>query len=290
LSAVWDEVEATVRRLRAPGGCPWDREQTHRSLRTYVLEEAREVVEAIDSGDMHALAEELGDLLLQVLLHSVIAEERGAFRLEDVLRGLNAKLIRRHPHVFADAVALTPAQGLAQWDAIKAAERRQAAAEGRGSAVDAGGQPQAEPGVLDRVPRSLPGLVEAQRLGAAAARVGFDWGSPQAAWPKVQEECRELDEALGSGDADAAEAELGDLLFAVVNVARLRGLDAEVALLGTNTRFRHRFAAVEAAARGSGRMVADMALAEMNAAWESAKGARAAGPSEAAAAPRDTDA
>jgi tetrapyrrole methylase family protein/MazG family protein len=255
----WDELLGLIRRLRAPDGCPWDRAQTHRSLRKYALEEAREVCQAVDSEDMDALAEELGDLLLQVVLHAAIAEEEGAFGPDDVVRRLAAKLVRRHPHVFGDRAAATPDEVAALWATTKAAERAEAGA-------GAGPRP-----FLDEVPRDLPALAEAQELGRRAAQVGFDWGDAAAAWPKVAEESRELEAAMAAGDLGAAEDELGDVLFAVVNTARLLGLDAELALYRTNAKFRRRFAAIEDAARNAGRDLNGLGLDAMEAAWQAAK-------------------
>jgi tetrapyrrole methylase family protein/MazG family protein len=281
----WEDLVGLVRRLRGPGGCPWDREQTHLSLRRYALEEAREVASAIDEGDMHALAEELGDLLLQVLLHAIIAEERGAFGPGDVLDALADKLVRRHPHVFGDATARTAAEVRRSWEDLKRAERR---------------GPQA--GLLDEVPRSLPALAEAQEVGKRAARVGFDWGTASAAWEKVREEAEEfaaawaepgaggrpagaatgagiaVDSGSGPGTgrrspAGSVEDEFGDLLFALANVARLLDLDAEAALASTNEKFRRRFAFIEAGARERGREMRSLSLHEMEDLWQAAKGA-----------------
>jgi MazG family protein len=261
--ATWDELVGLVRRLRAPGGCPWDREQTHRSLRRYALEEAREVVAAIDDGDMHALADELGDLLLQVLLHAVIAEEAGDFGPSDVLGALADKLVRRHPHVFGEAVARDAAEVRRNREALKRAER---------PATD---------GLLDDVPRSLPALVEAQRLGRRASGVGFDWGDAAAAWEKVREEGQEFasawlsdrtgDPAGQQVDPEAVAEEMGDLFFALANVARLIDVDAEAALTATNDKFRRRFAHIEAAARAGGRTLTSLGLEEMEALWQEAK-------------------
>jgi tetrapyrrole methylase family protein/MazG family protein len=256
MPSAWSELCDLVRRLRGPDGCPWDRAQTHRSLRRYALEEAREVVAAIDAGSMDALAEELGDLLLQVVLHAVIAEEEGAFGPDDVVAGLAAKLVRRHPHVFGDARAETPEEVARHWAAIKAAER----------GADAGERP-----FLEAVSSELPALAEAHELGRRAAQVGFDWRDPEAAWPKVAEESAEFVAAWRRGDLAQAEEEIGDLLFAVVNTARLLGLDAETALQRTNAKFRRRFAAIEAAARAAGRDLAALGLEEMEAAWQAAK-------------------
>lgn len=256
--AEWEDLCAVVRQLRGPEGCPWDRVQTHASLRRYALEEAREVVGAIDAGRMDALAEELGDLLLQVLLHAVIAEEEGAFGPDDVVVALTDKLIRRHPHVFGEASAKTPEQVVEQWAVIKAGERS-----------GTGAKPAT--GFLDAVARDLSALGEAQELGRRASQVGFDWGAVGEAWPKVAEEAAEFESAWRRGEKDAAETELGDLLFAVVNAARLAGIDAELALGRANAKFRRRFAAIEAVAQRSGRELGALGLDEMEAAWQAAK-------------------
>jgi tetrapyrrole methylase family protein/MazG family protein len=248
-----------VRRLRGPGGCPWDREQTHASLRRFALEEAREVVEAIDASDMHALRDELGDLLLQVVLHAVIAEEAGAFGPADVLEALAGKLVRRHPHVFGDVGPVrTAAEVARRWDELKAAERR-----ARDSAP--GGS------LLDDVPPSPSPLAEAQALGTAAGRVGFDWSRPEDAWPKVEEEAAEFAAAWRSGQLREAEEELGDLLFAIANVARLLGLDSDLALTRANRKFRRRFGGLEERAAAAGRELRQLTLAEMDALWERVK-------------------
>lgn len=264
--ATWEELVGLVRRLRGPGGCPWDHDQTHASLRRYALEEAREVAAAIDEGDMHALADELGDLLLQVLLHAVIAEEEGVFGPRDVLVALAGKLVRRHPHVFGSATASTPADVSRGWEERKRAERQRAV------------RPEQAGGLLADVGRSLPALAEAEGLGARAAEVGFDWGSASAAWEKVREECEEFRaawaEAVPGARSGAVEEELGDLLFSLVNVARLLDVDAEGALSATNDKFRRRFAAVEAGARESGRDLASLGLDEMEGFWQGAKGPR----------------
>ncbi len=271
-------VAGLVDRLRAPGGCPWDRAQTHESLRPYALEEAREVVTAIEDGDRVALRDELGDLLLQVLLHSAIAAETGHFTLGDVLDGLADKLVRRHPHVFSPIPAPIPAPESPAdverlWTDIKAREAAPSAPRGT-----------AAPGVgadwLAAVPRSLGALAEAQALGERASEVGFDWPEAEAAWPKVGEECGEFAEAWtrwrGCDDPDGvlrgtAESELGDVLLAVVQVARLLGLDAELALVSANARFRRRFGAVEARLGPGGARLRAAGLPAMEAAWQHAK-------------------
>ena len=216
-----------MRRLLAPDGCPWDREQSFESLRRYVLEEACEVIDAIESGDRAALREELGDLLLQVVFQSELARREGAFALDDVVAGIVDKLVTRHPHVFGDLDASTADEVLANWERIKAKEKK-------------------ERGILGGVPRSLPALVRAQRIGEKVQRVGFDWPDARGSREKVKEELGELDQAIASGDAAAVEEELGDVLFALVNLSRHVKVDAEGALRRTIDKFTRRFAHVEA--------------------------------------------
>ena len=262
----FERLVEVVRRLRAPDGCPWDRAQTHASLRRYALEEAREVADAITVGDVSGLRAELGDLLLQVCLHAVIAEESGAFGPEAVVEDLTAKLIRRHPHVFDSA----PAAGVQDVERLWAEAKR----------AEAGGGGGQEPW-LRAVPRDLPALAEALALGRRAAEVGFDWPEAAQAWPKVAEESAELRKAWASweaagrpaGGAAEVEAETGDVLFAVANVARLLGLDPEAALLLANARFRRRFAAIEANLPGGPGTLRAAGLPALEAAWQRAKGA-----------------
>ncbi len=280
-----DELEAfrrllaVVRRLRAPDGCPWDRAQTHATLRPYVLEEAREVVVAIGNGDAASLRDELGDLLLQVLLHAVIAEQEQAFSLADVCAGLMAKLLRRHPHVFgAVPPAASPQEAAAHWQSAKAEERRD------GEAPLAGG-------LLASVPVGVSLLAEAWALGRKAASVGFDWPGPGEVAAKLWEEMEEFDAAWRAwqGQPDAArdaagraaarahaEEELGDLLFAAVQVARILGIDAEAALLVANEKFRRRFGAMEVLLASEGRDWGSQTPAELDRAWERVKAAEAA--------------
>jgi tetrapyrrole methylase family protein/MazG family protein/ATP diphosphatase len=215
-----------MRRLLAPDGCPWDREQDYRSLRRYVLEEACEVIDAIDTGDFAGLKEELGDLALQVVFLGELAMKDGHFGPDDVVHAVVEKLVRRHPHVFADTKADGVDAVLNNWERIKAEEKR-------------------ERGVLDGVPRSLPALLRAQRMGEKVSRVGFDWPDGRGSRAKVEEEIAELDQAILGGDRARVEAELGDLLFALVNLARHHGVDAETALRGTADRFAQRFGHVE---------------------------------------------
>jgi len=222
----YPSLVALMRRLLAPGGCPWDREQDYRSLRRYVLEEACEVIDAIDAADFKALEEELGDLALQVVFLGELARRDGQFGPDDVVRGIVEKLVRRHPHVFGDATVEDSEEVLRNWEQIKANEKR-------------------DRGVLDGVARSLPALLRAQRMGEKVSRVGFDWPDSRGSRDKVSEEIAELDEAIASKDTGRIEAELGDLLFALVNLARHEGVDAEAALRGTADRFARRFAHVE---------------------------------------------
>src|SRR5262245_25862759 len=222
----YPSLVALMRRLLAPDGCPWDREQDYRSLRRYVLEEACEVIDAIDAGDFRQLEEELGDLALQVVFLGELARRDGKFGPDDVVRGIVEKLVRRHPHVFGDVSVEGADEVLRNWEQIKANEKR-------------------DRGVLDGVPRSLPALQRAQRMGEKVSRVGFDWPDSRGSRDKVSEEIRELDQAIASNDKARVEAELGDLLFALVNLARHQGVDAEMALRGTADRFAGRFAHVE---------------------------------------------
>jgi tetrapyrrole methylase family protein/MazG family protein/ATP diphosphatase len=215
-----------MRRLLAPDGCPWDREQSLESLRKYVLEEACEVIDAIDGGDRKALREELGDLLLQVVFQAELARREGSFAIDDVVAGIVDKLVHRHPHVFGNLDASTADEVLRNWEKLKAKEK-------------------GERGILAGVPRSMPALTRAQRIGEKVARVGFDWEDQTGSRAKVTEEVAELDRAIASRDAGAIEEELGDVLFALVNLSRHVGVDAEGALRGTIDKFTKRFAHVE---------------------------------------------
>ncbi len=250
-----DAFEALVevmRRLRAPDGCPWDREQTLDTLRTYVIEEAYEVVQAIEDKDMDALREELGDLLMQVVFQAGLTEDQGRFDIADVCRASVKKLVARHPHVFGDHKAKDAQEVLARWEGYKRAEGK---------------------GVLDGVPRRLPALLMALRVSEKASRVGFDWPDLSGVLAKLDEEVGELKEALASGDADAIEEEVGDVLFVAANVARLKGLDPEAALRRMIERFRARFSAIEAALSREGREVSGTPLPTLDALWEEAKAA-----------------
>jgi len=249
-----------IARLRAPGGCPWDREQTHESVKPMTIEEAYEVAEAIDEGDDHELAAELGDLLLQVVFHADIARERGAFGIEQVIGRVSDKMVRRHPHVFAGGTAETAGEVLRNWEAIKQAERA------------ARGQAAGDGSMLDSVSKRLPATMEAFQLTTKAARVGFDWPDAAAVLAKLDEEVAELKQAVAEGkDAAAVNDEVGDLLFVAVNVARLLGADPESALKAANRKFRRRFRHVEAGLRAQGRAPAESSLEEMDRLWDEAK-------------------
>jgi MazG family protein len=248
---------AVIARLRGEGGCPWDRKQTLDSLKPYLVEECYELLEAIDGGDPAAHRDELGDVLLQVLLQSRIRAEEGEFDFEAVAAHLTEKLIRRHPHVFGDSVADTPEEVVLRWAEIKRQER---------GGVDA--PPQA---TLDGIPRQLPALHRAQRIQERAARVGFDWSRIDDVLDKVEEELGEVREALASGSAEAVEDELGDLLFATVNLCRFRGIHAEEALRWAIGKFTGRFHEVERRILGSGRRLEDCTLDEMDREWDLVK-------------------
>ena len=255
---VRDEFAAlveTVARLRGPGGCPWDRKQTHASLKPYAIEETYEVLEAIDGGDPTKLEDELGDLLLQVLLHAQISSEAEGFDIADVCARIREKLQRRHPHVFADTQVSGVDDVLRNWEQIKRAEKGN---ESRKSA-------------LDGVPKSLPALMRAADLSKKAARTGFDWPEISAVFDKLREETGELEQAVATGDKAAVSAEIGDLLFAVVNIARFEGVDAEGALRDMLERFAGRFKHIEQEAAEQGRSIEDMTLEEMDAIWDRAK-------------------
>jgi tetrapyrrole methylase family protein/MazG family protein/ATP diphosphatase len=249
-----------MRRLLAPNGCPWDREQTLESLRKYVLEEACEVIDAIDSKDRDGLREELGDLLLQVVFQAELLRTEGKFAIDDVIAGIVEKLVSRHPHVFGDVEANTADEVLTNWEKLKAKEKK-----GRG--------------ILDGVPRSLPALVRAQRIGEKVSRVGFDWPDARGSITKVHEEIGELEIAMHSGTAAEREEELGDALFAMVNLARHLDVDAEGALRRTIDKFRERFAHVEMRVRenhgGWGDTGKDkLPLETLDRYWEEAKRAK----------------
>lgn len=242
-----------MKRLRAPDGCPWDREQTHESLQGALIEECYEAIEAIRNADDENLREELGDLLLHVVMHACMADERQAFNLREVVEGVCEKLIRRHPHVFADASASDAPEVLRQWEQIKRAEKG----------------PQASR--MDGLPAALPALLRAQNAQKKAARAGFDWPDVAGALAKIEEECCELREALAATNPTHAATEIGDLLFAVVNVARHLGLDAELALQNSTDKFVRRFRAMEEVMAALGRNVEDCSLEELDRVWDAVK-------------------
>jgi tetrapyrrole methylase family protein/MazG family protein len=262
-----------VARLRGPGGCPWDREQTHRSIRHNLIEECYEVLEALDAGDTAAFKEELGDLLMQVVFHSQMAGERGRFGFDDVAKAIADKLVRRHPHVFGPGRLKTSAEVLRQWEAIKRDEKRASS-------------------IISGIPKHLPALLKADKIQRKVARVGFDWKRVDDVVAKVEEEWCELRAALRSRRRERVEEELGDLLFAVVNLARFQNLHAEQLLDKSVKKFARRFQQIERTLRRSGRRFEDCTLEEMDAIWESAKRAdrsrRTAGPNPRRRARRST--
>jgi tetrapyrrole methylase family protein / MazG family protein len=243
-----------MERLRSPGGCEWDRAQTHESLRQYLVEETHEVLDAIHRQDPAALREELGDLLLQILFHARIAQEEETFTITDVIAGITEKMIRRHPHVFADATADTPGAVSEQWDRIKTT------IENRRHSSRIGG-----------VPKMFPSLLRAVKMTRKAARAGFDWESKEQVFGKVDEEIRELKEAVAGGSLRKVEHELGDVLFALVNLARFIDVNPETAMVAANDRFERRFQAMEKKAAESGRSIEDLDMAALDRLWEEAK-------------------
>jgi len=251
----FEELVRIMHRLRSPGGCPWDGEQTHDSIKPYLIEEAYEVVEAIDARNDDDLRGELGDLLLQILFHSEMAAERGRFSIGDVIAAISAKMVRRHPHVFGDTQVSGAAEVVRNWSRIKAEERQ--------TAEDAS--------ALAGVPRAMPALLRAQRLGEKAGHAGFDWADTRGVFDKLREELGELDAALASGDPAAAEAELGDLLYATTSLARHLRVSAEDALTRAADRFSRRFRHMEAALLSQQRDLHRATAEELDALWEEAK-------------------
>jgi MazG family protein len=250
----FERLVAIMARLRAPGGCPWDREQSFDTIKPYLLEETYEVMDAIDRRDWRGLAEELGDLLLQPVFFAQMASEENKFRIDDSLDAIAEKLIRRHPHIFGDANAKTADDVKRRWDEIKADEKK-----------ERGQSPQ---GMLDGVPRNLPALVEAQQISSKAAGVGFDWEAPEQVLEKLDEELLELEAARAEGSPAELENEIGDLLFVLVNLARFMKVDPEQALRKTTAKFRKRFGHIERHATLPG-----ASIAEMEALWQEAKAA-----------------
>ena len=251
-----DRLLTIMKRLRDPGGCPWDREQTLATLRPYLLEETYEVLEAVDAGDVAAHREELGDLLLQIVFQAQLRQETGEFEFADVADAISDTLVSRHPHVFGDSVVKDAEGVLKQWAALKREEKRK----------KGGGQ-----SALEGVPRDMPALARADRLTEKASRIGFDWPDAGGARAKVAEELAELDEAVAAGDRAAIEHELGDTLFALANLARKLGVAPEEALRGTVGRFVARFHFVEAGLERRGVRHGEASLAEMDGLWEEAK-------------------
>lgn len=256
--ASFEAFQEIIAHLRAPDGCPWDREQDHQTLRTNLLEETYEALAALDADDPIHMREELGDLLLQISLHAQIATEYGEFNMAQVLKGIYDKIIHRHPHVFGDWQVSGVENVLQNWEKLKAEERVQAHEE-------LGGKPK---GLLDGVELALPALSQAEEIQQRAARVGFDWPDATGVVDKINEECHEL---INAEDLSSRSGELGDLLFAVVNLARHYDIDAESALRQTNTKFRHRFAHIEESAHSQGKSVSDLSLDEMEHYWQEAK-------------------
>lgn len=254
----FEALVAIMNRLRDPGGCPWDREQTYATLRGYLIEECYEVVDALDRGDRPDLCEELGDLLFQIVFLSRLAQEEKAFDAGDVVAGIAAKMIRRHPHVFGDGQARDSAEVLVRWEEIKRREKTDAGLEEGAS-------------VLSGIPTALPALVKAQRLGTKAARVGFDWKEDADVLAKVTEETEELKAAVASKDPARMREELGDALFTLAMVARRLGLDADEALAGANEKFTARFRRIEDALRQRGVPVEEAGLELLDQLWEEAK-------------------
>lgn len=241
-------------KLRAPDGCPWDREQTFDSIKRHTLEETYEVMEAIENRDWPGLCEELGDLLLQPVFYAQMASEEDLFRIEDALRSINEKLIRRHPHIFGDVIAETAGEVLSNWDAIK---KREKAEKGTAPA-----------GLLDGITKTLPAVLEAKEISSRAAKAGFDWENPAQVVDKLHEELNELREA---GTPDERESEIGDLFFVLVNLARFYKIDPEQALRRTNAKFKKRFAYMEERLAAEGRKVAGTPVGELEAYWQEAK-------------------
>jgi tetrapyrrole methylase family protein/MazG family protein len=266
----WFEKLAAVQaRLRAPDGCPWDREQTHASLRTYLIEEAYEVLEAMESGDDGKFAEEMGDLLLQIVFHSEIAKEEGRFDVSDVIREVHDKMVRRHPHVFGEKRAKDSAEVLKNWEQIKKEER---IAAGKKTVEGARREDKAA-SLLDGVSKALPAALEGFQLTRRAARIGFDWDNVEGVFDKLSEEGDELREAVNATDAARIEEEMGDLLFAAVNLARFLHIDPEIALKKANAKFSSRFRRMEGLAARGGKALADVPRENMEEFWETAKGA-----------------
>jgi MazG family protein len=271
-----DRFEALIelqRRLLANDGCPWDREQTHESLRTYLVEETYEVLDALESGSADKFAEELGDLLLQIVFHAELAKKDGRFDICDVIEQIHTKMVRRHPHVFGDASAKSASEVLKNWEQLKVEERRVKAA----GSFSANGEESAETTesgtapLLGGIPRSLPAVLEAYQLTRRAARVGFDWPDAAGVLEKLREEAAEIETELAKADGRRVESEIGDLLFSAVNVARFLKADPEIALKRANRKFFERFGAMEREATSRGQKLAKLSAAELDELWTQAK-------------------
>jgi len=262
----FEKLVALQAQLRAPGGCPWDREQTHESLRKYLVEETYEVLEAMEAGDAREFASELGDLLLQVVFHSVLAEEAGRFTIAGVIESIHTKMVRRHPHVFGNVRAATSAEVLKNWEQLKAEER---AAEGKLAR-----EKEADRSILASVSRSLPAALEAYELTRRAAKIGFDWDNVGGIFDKIEEEKREILSAIGARKNNSGariEEEAGDFLFAAVNVARFLDVNPEIALKKANRKFKERIRWMEGAARSEAERLADLPRARMEELWDESK-------------------
>ena len=253
----FQKLVGIMARLRAPGGCPWDREQTFDTIKPYTLEETYEVLEAIDKRDWSELAEELGDFMLQAVFYAQMASEQNLFSIDDALDAINSKLVRRHPHVFGDASAETPDDVKEIWGRVKESEKKEKNAPAAG--------------LLDGVPRAMPALVEAQQIASKAAGVGFDWENPEQVIEKLHEELAEFAEARKSARAEELEDELGDMLFVIVNLARFVKVDPEQALRRTNAKFRRRWSHIEERLRARGKKPEESTIDEMEALWQEAK-------------------
>jgi len=251
----FEDLVEIIKILRSPEGCPWDREQTHESIRKNFIEETYEVIEAIDNGDKQLLKEELGDVLLQVLFHSSMESEQGVFDIYDVITGICKKLILRHPHVFGDVEAKDSKQVLTNWDNIKKTEKNQ----------------KSDSEVLKSIPRNLPALMRAVKIQAKAAKTGFDWDNYKDAFKKIDEEKNELIKAINNNDKNNIEEEIGDLLFSVVNVCRFFDIEPEEALTKTNDKFVKRFTQLEKLAEEKGKKLNEMTLDEMDELWDFVK-------------------
>jgi tetrapyrrole methylase family protein/MazG family protein len=255
-------------RLRAPNGCPWDVEQTHLTLRTYLIEEAYEVLEALESGDDAKFAEELGDLLLQVVFHAQIATDERRFTAADVVREIHQKMVRRHPHVFGELRAKNAKDVLKNWEQIKADERLAKNAE---QGIAGAGDAETPASLLDGIPHTLPAVMQGFQLTRRASRIGFDWENVDGVIEKLREELGELRKAQDAQAAEQIEDEIGDVLFAAVNLARFLKVDPEIALKRTNAKFTSRFRSMERLARDTGRKLADVPREEMESLWDQAK-------------------